>query len=126
MAIKSKHKKRTESTVFISVVAVLILAVLCTAASQTQQSESKSAQATASGNAENGKQVYESSRCWQCHGRSGRGGGEVSSLVPDPLPLPEFIRYVRAPTGEMPPYKADVLKDSDIADIYAFLTSNSQ
>ena len=115
-----------EFTFCLCVLAVLILVIFGTASGQSQQSASESAQAAASGNAENGKQVYDSARCWQCHGRSGRGGGEASSLIPDPLPLPEFIRYVRAPTGEMPPYKADVLKDSEIEDIYAYLTSASQ
>ena len=32
-----------------------------------------------------------------------------------------FLRYVRTPRGEMPPYKAKVMSDQDVADVYAFL-----
>jgi mono/diheme cytochrome c family protein len=98
-------------------VAWLLLA-LCSAAGQAQESAPSGAEAAA---VENGKKVYDSAGCGRCHGRSGQGGGEGPSLAPDPMPLPDFIKYVRNPTGEMPPYKAAALKDSDLADIHAFL-----
>jgi mono/diheme cytochrome c family protein len=69
---------------------------------------------------ENGKKLYVAVGCWTCHGYSAQGGAGIR-LGPDPLPLPAFIRYVRAPTRQMPPYTAKVLKDSDLADIHAYL-----
>jgi mono/diheme cytochrome c family protein len=32
-------------------------------------------------------------------------------------------RYLRKPTGEMPPYTSKVISDQELADIYAFLQS---
>jgi mono/diheme cytochrome c family protein len=34
-----------------------------------------------------------------------------------------LARYVRKPTGGMPPYTAKVMSDQELADIYAFLQS---
>ena len=44
-------------------------------------------------------------------------------IAPDPVPFDVLSRYLRKPTGEMPPYTAKVLSDQDLADIYAFLQS---
>ena len=102
----------------LTLVAGLILA-LCSAVAQAQGTGSSAAAATA-GNVDNGKKLYNSVGCWQCHGYSGQGGGGAK-IAPDPTPLPAFTRYIRAPKGQMPPYSAKVLKDSDLADIHAFL-----
>jgi hypothetical protein len=32
-----------------------------------------------------------------------------------------FSRYVRQPTGQMPPYTVKVISDQQLADVYAFL-----
>jgi hypothetical protein len=39
------------------------------------------------------------------------------------VPLDVILRYVRKPTGEMPPYTAKVISDQELTDIYAFLQS---
>jgi ubiquinol-cytochrome c reductase cytochrome c subunit len=39
------------------------------------------------------------------------------------LAFQNFVNYVRAPRGEMPPYTAKVLADRDLRDIYAYLAS---
>jgi len=44
-------------------------------------------------------------------------------IAPDPVPLDVLMRYVRKPTGEMPPYTAKVVSDQELADIYAYLQS---
>ena len=31
------------------------------------------------------------------------------------------MAYVRAPSGAMPPFRPEILSDSDLADIYAYL-----
>ena len=102
----------------LSIVVVILLAVF-NAAGQANAPASN-AQAAAAGNAENGKKIFNSVGCWMCHGYSGQGG-TGTRIAPDPIPLAAFTAYVRAPKAQMPPYTARVLKDSDLADIVAFL-----
>jgi mono/diheme cytochrome c family protein len=98
-----------------------ILLALLGAIAQAQTAPSSSVPAAApTGNAENGKKLYEAVGCWQCHGYSAQGGAGPR-IGPDPIALPAFIRYIRQPTRSMPPYTAKVLKDSDLADIHAYL-----
>src|SRR5271169_1209232 len=85
--------------------------------------ESKSSDAPA-GNAENGKRLFNKIGCYQCHGREGQGSVMTGPrIAPDPVPFDFLTRYVRKPTGEMPPYTAKVVSDQELADIYAFLQS---
>jgi mono/diheme cytochrome c family protein len=85
--------------------------------------ESKTPDAPA-GNAENGKRIFNKIGCYQCHGREGQGSTMTGPrIAPDPVPLDVLARYVRKPTGEMPPYTAKVVSDQELADIYAFLQS---
>ena len=42
-------------------------------------------------------------------------------LGPRPISFAAFSRYVRQPTGQMPPYTTRILSDTDLAHIYAFL-----
>jgi hypothetical protein len=53
--------------------------------------------------------------------RTGTGGHQGPRLGPRPIPFQAFLRYTRTPIGEMPPYKAKVMSDRDVADVYAFL-----
>ena len=76
--------------------------------------------------AENGKVAYVKNGCWQCHDYAGQGsvatsGGKVISRTQ--LPLDAFISFVRTTNGQMPPYRAPVLSDADLTDIYAYLQS---
>jgi ubiquinol-cytochrome c reductase cytochrome c subunit len=85
--------------------------------------ESKTPDAPA-GNAENGKRIFTRNGCYQCHGREGQGSTMTGPrIAPDPVPFDVLARYVRKPTGEMPPYTAKVVSDQELADIYAFLQS---
>jgi mono/diheme cytochrome c family protein len=85
--------------------------------------ESKTTDAPA-GNAENGKKIFNKNGCYECHGREGQGSVMTGPrIAPDPVPFDVLSRYVRKPTGEMPPYTAKVVSDQDLADIYAFLQS---
>ena len=79
---------------------------------------------THSGNAANGRKLFEDYGCYQCHGREAQGGlGTGPRLGPKPIPFVAVQKYVRQPTGQMPPYTAKVVSDKDVADIYAFLQS---
>ena len=80
------------------------------------------AQAAPSGNAENGKKIYSSYGCYECHGYAAQGGAGAR-LAPRPIAFATFSRYVRRPTGQMPPYTAKVVSDQELADIYAFLVT---
>jgi ubiquinol-cytochrome c reductase cytochrome c subunit len=85
--------------------------------------ESKPADAPA-GNAENGKRIFAKNGCYECHGREGQGSNMTGPrIAPDPVPFDVLTRYVRNPSGEMPPYTAKVVSDQELADIYAFLLS---
>ena len=75
------------------------------------------------GNVENGKKIYASYGCYQCHGYVGQGGAAGVRLTPVPLNWPNFTKYVRHPAGQMPPYTAKVVSDQELADIFAFLQS---
>ena len=76
------------------------------------------------GNAQSGRKLFENDGCYQCHGREAQGGlGTGPRLGPKPIAFAAFQKYVRQPTGQMPPYTAKVVSEKDLADIYAFLQS---
>jgi mono/diheme cytochrome c family protein len=76
------------------------------------------------GNAQNGKQLFVKDGCYQCHGYSAQGAASTGPrLGPDSLPYDAFIRQLRTPANEMPPYEAAILSDANAADIYAFIGS---
>jgi mono/diheme cytochrome c family protein len=79
------------------------------------------------GNIQNGKKLYTSYGCFECHGHHAEGtsvGGP--RLGPKPIPFSAFASYIRKPSGQMPPFTIKVTSDSDLADIYAFLQSLPQ
>ena len=75
----------------------------------------------------NGKRVFFADGCFYCHGTTGAGGGIAGPrLAPNPLPLEGVKAKVRTQSGRMPVYSPTVLKDSEIADIVAYLQSIPQ
>jgi mono/diheme cytochrome c family protein len=72
--------------------------------------------------AQNGKKIFDSYGCYQCHDHDGHGGAGAR-LAPNPISFAAFSKYVRQPTGEMPPYTKKVVSDQELADIYAYLQS---
>ena len=89
-------------------------------ASNARPAPAPSAQSAPAGNAENGKKIYTSYGCYQCHGYAAQGGAGAR-LAPRPMAFAAFSRYIRRPTAQMPPYTAKVVSDQELADIYAFL-----
>jgi len=77
------------------------------------------------GNAETGKKLYAQYGCYQCHGYAAHGG-TGPRLAPRPLAFAAFSKYVRQPSGEMPPYTVKVVTEAQLADIYAFLRTVPQ
>lgn len=80
----------------------------------------------ANGNAANGKKLFVTYGCYQCHGYVGQGGSAGPRIGPPPLSLAFLISYVRHPTGQMPPYTEKVVPDQDLTDIFAYLKSMPQ
>jgi ubiquinol-cytochrome c reductase cytochrome c subunit len=103
--------------------AFLALLVAAVAAPTPAQSPTASNTAPA-GNAETGKKLYVSYGCYQCHGYEAQGSSATGPrLGPRPIAFAAFNRYVRQPTGQMPPYTTKVVSDADMANIYAFVQS---
>jgi mono/diheme cytochrome c family protein len=78
-----------------------------------------------SGNAQNGKKLFMSDGCYECHGREGQGAAQTGAarIGPPQLSFEGFQSYVRNPKINMPPYASKGLPDPDLADIYAYLKS---
>jgi len=76
--------------------------------------------------AENGKTAFIHNGCWQCHDYNGQGSVATSNgkvIARTQLPLDAFVSFVRTTNGQMPPYRAPVISDGDLGDIYAYLQS---
>jgi mono/diheme cytochrome c family protein len=120
-----KAEKIVRSIRILTALAVMPLAVWQSelrAARRQEQSGKMSA-----GNAQKGKQIFETLGCNKCHGSEGEGvsgagqSGGVPRIASTSLALPAFIQLVRKPKGVMPPFGSDRATDSDLADVYAFL-----
>jgi ubiquinol-cytochrome c reductase cytochrome c subunit len=62
--------------------------------------------------------------CYECHGTVGQGNyGSGAKLAPHPPPWTTVSAYVRKPAGNMPSFSEKILPTSDLADIYAYLSS---
>src|SRR3954468_3688453 len=75
------------------------------------------------GNAANGKRLFSANYCYACHGTIGQGGSAGARIAPRPIAFTAFQKYLRQPTGQMPPYRATVMTDQELADVYAYLRS---
>ena len=77
------------------------------------------------GNAQNGKKLFISDGCYECHGRQGQGAAQTGAarIGPPQLSFEGFQSYVRNPKANMPPYTSKVIPDQDLNDIYAYLKS---
>ena len=99
--------------------ALLLLAAV-PAPVQAQQSASKTNGAPA-GNPEKGKENFQKFGCSACHGYTAQGG-TGPRLAQNPITYTAFVRYVSRPKRTMPPF-GNQLKESELADIYAFIKS---
>lgn len=102
----------------LAVVCAWSMAVASAAQQQTPPAQQQNAPA---GNAANGRKLFVSFGCYQCHGYEAQGGSAGPRLAPRPIPYAQLMKYVRHPTGEMPPFTEKIVKDAELTDIYAFL-----
>jgi mono/diheme cytochrome c family protein len=82
-------------------------------------------ESTTAANPGNGQRLFVKYGCYECHGYLGQGSTSTGGtrLGPPQIPLSAFVSYVREPTGQMPPYTAQVISNEDLAEIYNFLKS---
>jgi mono/diheme cytochrome c family protein len=106
-------------------VAIALMGAAVSAGSSSAQTTTapppETSAAAPAGNADKGKMFYRRAGCYQCHSEQAQGGTQGPRLGPSPIAFRPFARYLRAPTGEMPPYSVKVMSDQDVADVYAFL-----
>lgn len=91
---------------------------------QAPPAQQPAAAGAPAGNAEDGRKLYISYGCYQCHGYEAQGSSATGPrLGPRVIALATLLKYVRQPTGQMPPYTTKVVSDADLTNIYAFLQS---
>ncbi len=69
-----------------------------------------------------GRALYASHQCWQCHGYEGQGSVAGVRIAPTPYPFEAFSRLVRH-TDLMPAYSPNVLSDAQLRMIYIYVRS---
>ena len=100
---------------------LLTLIVMAPVVGVLLSAQASDATAQAKGDAENGKKIFTSYGCYQCHNYAAHGGRAGPRLAPNPIPFAAFSRFVREPRNSMPPYTPKSVSDQELADIYAFL-----
>ena len=95
-----------------------------TQAAPAPQPQNAAQQNVPQGNAANGRKLFVSFGCYECHGYEAQGGAATGPrLAPRPIAYAQFMKYVRHPTNEMPPFTEKTVKDAELTDIYAYLRS---
>ena len=79
------------------------------------------AQTTPRGDAPNGRKIYVSYGCYQCHGYQGQGSNAGPRLAPNPFPYLAFANQVRQPRARMPAYTMNLVSNQELADMHAYL-----
>src|SRR5262249_9122743 len=94
--------------IVIGVVAGLTLASRVGAQAPSSQAPAAQNQAAAAfppGDAANGKKLFVSFGCYQCHGYEAQGSSATGPrLAPRPIAFAAFSKQLRRPSNEMPPY----------------------
>ena len=123
-AIEQRRPWRIRRFTLPAIGAILLLAASAPRAQNAAQQGEKS-EVTPAGNAETGKKIFTKDGCYECHGREGQGAAQASGprIGPSQRFIRPFIKYVRQPSGQMPPYTSAVISDQELTDIYAYLQS---
>jgi mono/diheme cytochrome c family protein len=110
--------KKLSMLVTIAAGALLVSAFLSTESVHAQGTS------TGAGNVTLGKAAFMHYGCYECHGTQGQGNfGAGPAIAPHPMPYGNFLTYIRAPRGEMPPFDEHVLPAADAQNIFAYLQS---
>lgn len=110
-AARSSRSLRIAAMAFVAALAVATVARIAPAQENT-----------AAITPERGSTLFVSKGCFQCHGYVGQGALWLAPrLAPSRLSREDFRRYVRSPTGSMPPYGASLLTDAELDAILVYL-----
>jgi ubiquinol-cytochrome c reductase cytochrome c subunit len=105
---------------FLQVAAAVVMLGVAAAA----QAPPPARPATPAQASDEGRKLFVSYGCYQCHGYEAQGSSATGPrLGPRGLPLAAFVRYVRRPTGQMPLYTERVLPQADLEKIHAYTQS---
>jgi len=124
IAMKRRRPCKIRCITLPAVGAILMLAAPAPRA-QNAAPQAEKNEAASTGNVEAGKKIFMKDGCYECHGREGQGAAQASGprIGPPQRLIRPFIKYVRQPTGQMPPFTAEVISDQELVDIYAYLQS---
>jgi ubiquinol-cytochrome c reductase cytochrome c subunit len=117
--IRMSHSSSNNPKASLSAAIVLLCVVTLPFATKAQPT----------GDAENGKRVFEKIGCSRCHGTAGEGMSATGKQAGPPkiagthLLLKDFVEFVRNPKGQMPPFSAKQVSDRELSDVHAFLHS---
>jgi mono/diheme cytochrome c family protein len=85
---------------------------------------SKDSSQEMSGDVEKGRATFVKNGCYQCHGYLGQGGIAGARLMQTRLSQAGFIGFVRnPPPSSMPQFRAKIMSDQELADVYAYIKS---
>jgi ubiquinol-cytochrome c reductase cytochrome c subunit len=98
---------------------------VASARAQSSSPQKEKTDTAPSGNVEAGKKIFTKDGCYECHGHEGQGAAQgAGPRIGSPLLSQDgFMKYVRQPAGQMPPYTSKVISDQELADIFAYLQS---
>jgi mono/diheme cytochrome c family protein len=120
-AQRAQRRRGLRVSVISAAIAVVALGIGSSAWAQAAAATPQ--ESAPAGNAETGKRVFTAYYCYACHGTVGQGGSAGARIAPRPIAFAAFLRYVRKPSGGMPPYTSKVISEQELTDIYAFLRS---
>jgi mono/diheme cytochrome c family protein len=119
---------KTPVRTFLSLLLLGMVFALSGAARATR-AQKQPGPAAPTGNPQHGKTVFENLGCNRCHGSQGEGlagSGQnpgIPRIASTSMSLPDFLRQVRKPKGQMPPFSSKQASDADVADMYAYMQS---
>ena len=111
-----------------SVIFIIGVFGIASGRAQTSASQKEKTETALSGNVEAGKKIFTKDGCYECHGTEGQGAAQGAGprVGPPLLSQEAFIKYVRLPSGQMPPYTSKVISDQEMTDIFAYLQTRQK
>ncbi|MBZ5659428.1 MAG: cytochrome c [Acidobacteriia bacterium] len=124
-AKKTEDNSGVKILACVTIVAIVAMIFPPLRGARAQSNVQPDEKAAPSGNRENGKKLYRSDGCFECHGTEGQGAAQVTGprIGPPQLSFEAFSAQLRHPSSQMPPYTSKVVSDQDLADLYAYLQS---
>src|SRR5579863_7574848 len=85
-----------------AIAAVMLIALPYSTARPQSASPSNKTEQSVAGDSQNGKKLFATFGCYECHGHQAEGASATGPrLGPNPIPFAALVKYIRQPTGEM-------------------------